>query len=187
MPRRNAGLILFRCDDMNDLVPAVHTGSRRCPCAPSLRWSNRLRAFWPEPVSIFGSTEVDGACGSSFCLDLSFSLTLRPPLMLAVAETTSQPSRRPLGRRYVVAAAFDPTVTSRADAARLVRTEPHVFLSASLHTAKQSSQQLQFALRHLPLAQLEATTADANVARNLRNYCVTNLTPLNTLQHPDSA
>jgi hypothetical protein len=33
---------------------------------------------------------------------------------------------------------------------RLVRTEPHVLLNVSLHTVKQSSQQLQFALRHLP-------------------------------------
>src|SRR5208283_2481822 len=65
----------------------------------------------------------------------------------------------------------------------LVRTEPHVFLSALLHTVKQSSQQLQFALRHLPLAQLEATTADANVARNLRNCCVTSSTQLNIIQH----
>ena len=51
-------------------------------------------------------------------------------------------------------------------AARLVRTEPHVFLSASLHTAKQSSLQLQVALRHLPLTQLEAVSAAANVAQN---------------------
>ena len=31
-----------------------------------------------------------------------------------------------------------------------MRTEPHVFLTASLHTVKQSSQQLQFALRLIP-------------------------------------
>src|ERR1039457_2623848 len=58
----------------------------------------------------------DGVCNSSLTLGLSFSLTHRPPLTLAVAETTSRPSPRPLGRRYVVPAAFDPTVTSRADA-----------------------------------------------------------------------
>src|ERR1035438_8867010 len=70
----------------------------------------------------------DGVCNSSLALGLSFSLTLRPPLTLAVAETTSRPSPRPLGRRYVVPAAFDPTVTSRADADRLVWTKPHVRL-----------------------------------------------------------
>jgi len=61
---------------------------------------------------------------------MSFSLTLRPPLTLAVAETTSRPSPRPFGRRYVVSAAFDPTVTSRADADRLVWTKPHVRLTS---------------------------------------------------------
>jgi len=38
-------------------------------------------------------------------------------------------------------------------------------------------------VRHLPLAQLEAMTADANVARNLRNCCVTSSTQLNIIQH----
>src|SRR5207302_5674519 len=132
-PRRGVGFNLFRCDDTNDLVPASHTGSRICPCAPSLWWSNRLLAFWPEPVSAFGSSEVDGAFGSLFRLDMSFSLTLRPPLTLVVAESSSRPSPRPIGRRYVVPTAFDVTVTSRADAGRLVRTEPHV-LSMSLCT-----------------------------------------------------
>jgi hypothetical protein len=37
-------------------------------------------------------------------------------------------------------------------------------------------------VRHLPLAQLEATTADANVARNLRNRCVTSSTQSNIIQ-----
>ena len=38
-------------------------------------------------------------------------------------------------------------------------------------------------VRHLPLAQLEATTATANVALNLRNCCVKSSTQLNAIQH----
>src|SRR6201999_4116344 len=87
-------------------------------------------AFWLEPVSVFGSLGFDGVRNRSLPLDLSFSLTLQPPLTLAVAETTSRPSPRPLGRRYVVTAALDPTVTSRADAARLAWTKPHVRLTS---------------------------------------------------------
>lgn len=41
--------------------------------------SNRLRAFWLEPISVFGSTGFNGACSSSRVLDISFSLTLPPP------------------------------------------------------------------------------------------------------------
>jgi hypothetical protein len=39
-----------------------------------------------------------------------------------------RPSPRPHGRKYVVSAAFGPTVTSCADANRLVWTKPHVSL-----------------------------------------------------------
>lgn len=34
---------------------------------------------WPEPLSIFGSTDFDGACGSSRSLDLPPSLASEPP------------------------------------------------------------------------------------------------------------
>lgn len=61
-------------------------------------------------------------------LDVSFSLTLRPALTLAVAETSSRLSPRPIGRRCVVTAASDTTVASRAGAARLLRTKPQVRL-----------------------------------------------------------
>ena len=67
-------------------------------------------------------------CDSSLTLGISFSLTFQPPLTLAVAETTSRPSPRPAGRKYFVLAAFDLTVTSHADANRLVWTKPHVRL-----------------------------------------------------------
>ena len=88
-------------------------------------------AFWPEPVSVFWLFGTNDAHSSSHVLDFSFSLTLRPPLTLAAAGNASRPPRRSEERRYVVSAASDSTVTSRAGAGRLVRTEPHV-LSMSL-------------------------------------------------------
>jgi hypothetical protein len=57
---------------------------------------------------------------------------------------------------------------------------------AMMHTAVAPEGTGSKSVRHLPLAQLEATTADANVARNLRNCCVTsqlNQTSFNTAQH----
>jgi hypothetical protein len=55
--------------------------------------------------------------------------------------------------------------------------------SAVMHTPSATKEPRQFSVRHLPLAQLEATTADANVARNLRNCCVTSSTQSNIIQH----
>ena len=52
-----------------------------------------------------------------------------------------------------------------------------------MHTPSATKEPRQFSVRHLPLAQLEATTADANVARNLHNCCVTSSTQLYTIQH----
>jgi len=54
---------------------------------------------------------------------------------------------------------------------------------AVMHTAVAPEGTGSKSVRHLPLAQLEATTADANVARNLRNCCVTSSTQLNIIQH----
>jgi len=55
--------------------------------------------------------------------------------------------------------------------------------SAVAHTAAVMKETSQFSVRHLPLAQLEAMTATANVALNLRNCCVKSSTQLNTIQH----
>src|SRR5208282_3695402 len=55
-PRRGVGFTQLSINDMGELVPAYHTGSLECPCAPRVRESIRLhRRFWPEPVSAFGS------------------------------------------------------------------------------------------------------------------------------------
>jgi hypothetical protein len=61
-------------------------------------------------------------------LDISFSLTLSPPWRWQCGRTPHGvlPIRR---KKYVVSAAFDPAVTSYADADRLLRTEPQVQLT----------------------------------------------------------
>jgi DNA repair protein RadC len=51
--------------------------------------------------------------------------------MLAAPAAPSRQPPRPDGRRYVVSAASDPTVTSRACADRLLRTEAQILLRSS--------------------------------------------------------
>ena len=116
------------CNDMNELTPAYHTGSAVCPCAPCVRWSNPLRAFWPEPVSIFGSLsmtmpEAVHLCWvfHSACPSDRIDARSRGNNLAAISS-----SRR---WRDVVPAASDPTVTSRASADRLLRTESQVRLT----------------------------------------------------------
>jgi hypothetical protein len=46
---------MLSSSDTNELAPAFHTGSLERPCVPCVQQNTRLRAFWPEPVSIFGS------------------------------------------------------------------------------------------------------------------------------------
>ena len=76
---RDVGFILFLLNDTNDLVPASYTGSHIVRVLQVSGGSNRLRAFWLEPVSVFGSAGFNGALSSSRVLDISFSLTLPPP------------------------------------------------------------------------------------------------------------
>ena len=91
----------------------------------SARESNRLRTFWPQPVSVFGWFGLTMRVNGSRKLGMSSSLTLPTTLTLVVAETSSRLSPNPKARR-IVSAASDPTVTSRAGADRLLRTEPQV-------------------------------------------------------------
>jgi len=49
---------------------------------------------------------IHDAYGSSLALDMSFSLTLRPPLTLAVAETSLRSSPRPIGRSSICHGSF---------------------------------------------------------------------------------
>jgi len=126
--RRNVGFIMFDCNDTNELTPASHTGSDECPRAPRVRWSNPLRAFWPEPVSVFGS----------------LSMTMPKAVHLCWMFHSACPSDRidarsrgnnlaaissPRRWRDVVTAASDQTVASLASADRLLRTESQVRLT----------------------------------------------------------
>ncbi len=84
--RRDVGFILFRCDDMDDLVPVTMPAAvvSVCSKAEMEQPAARLLARACQRLWLFGS---DGTFHSSPGLDLSSSLTLRPPLTLAVAET----------------------------------------------------------------------------------------------------
>ena len=126
--RRDVRFAMCDCNDMNELTPAYHTGSAVCPCAPCVRWSNPLRAFWPEPVSIFGSLsmtmpEAVHLCWMfhSACPSDRIDARSRGNNLAAISS--------PRRWRDVVPAAPDPTVTSRASADRLLRTESQVRLT----------------------------------------------------------
>jgi len=73
---------------------------------------------------------ADDGCGSSLMLSMSSSLALRPPLRW---QSRNQPRGhfRTMMVRCIVTAASDPTVASRAGAARLLRTEPQVYFFPS--------------------------------------------------------
>lgn len=125
---RDNGLTLFRLNDTNDLVPAYTPAACICPCAPSPRWRQPAARLLAEACQRLWLLGNDGACGSSHLLDISFSLTLSPPWRWQCGRTPHGvlPIRR---KKYVVSAAFDPAVTSHADADRLLRTEPQVQLT----------------------------------------------------------
>ena len=123
--RRNVGFVMLSCNDTNELAPACHTGSLEYPCVPCVQRNNRLRAFWPEPVSIFGSLGLTmliavhlrwafhSACPSNRIDARSFGNHL-------TAFSASQ------GCRDVVTAASTQTVANLSSADRLLRTEPQV-------------------------------------------------------------
>jgi hypothetical protein len=126
--RRNIGFIMFDCNDTNELTPASHTGSVVCPRAPRVRWSNPLRAFWPEPVSVFGSLSVTmpkavHLCWvfHSACPSDRIDARSRGNNLAAISS--------PRRWRDVVTAASDQTVASFASADRLLRTESQVRLT----------------------------------------------------------
>ena len=73
-PRRNLrdaiGFTVFRIDDTNG-EDAVFRPEASCPCIPNIQRDNRLHAFWPRPVSIFGLSESHDPCNSSHAFVLS--------------------------------------------------------------------------------------------------------------------
>jgi len=125
---RDDGFTIFRCNDTDDLVPACHTGSLECPCAPCVRGSNRLHCrFWLEPFSIFGSL------GMTVPEAVHLRWTCHPACPSDRLDAGSRGSHFTAtssshGWSDVVSAASDRAVTSPASADRLLRTEPQVLL-----------------------------------------------------------
>jgi hypothetical protein len=116
---------------MNELAPAFHTGSLERPCVPCVQQNTRLRAFWPEPVSIFGS------------LGLTMLMAVHLYWAFHPACPSDRIDARSLGNYLTafsasqgcqdfVSAASDKTVTSFAGAGRLLRTESQVWFMLSM-------------------------------------------------------
>jgi hypothetical protein len=126
--RRNVGFTMFDGDDTDELAPAYtpaalgvrafpHTGER--PAAHLFGWS--LTASFGSPyLTMPLAVHLSWACHPAWFL--------RPRDARSRGERLTAASSS--GRwRNVVTAASDPTVTSRAGAARLLRTEPQVRLT----------------------------------------------------------
>jgi hypothetical protein len=126
--RRNVGFIMFDCNDTNELTPASHTGSDMCPRAPRVRWSNPLRAFWPEPVSVFGSLSMTMPKAVHLCWVFHSAC---PSNRIDARSRGNNLAAISSSRRWrdVVTAASDQTVASFASADRLLRTESQVRLT----------------------------------------------------------
>jgi hypothetical protein len=108
------------------VAPAFHTGSLECPCVPCVQQNTRLRAFWPEPVSIFGSLGLTMLMAVHLCWAFhpacpSDRIDARSLGNHLTAFSASQ------GCQDFVPAASDKTVTSFASAGRLLRTESQVW------------------------------------------------------------
>jgi hypothetical protein len=159
--------MMLSSSDTNELAPAVHTGSLECPCVPNVQRNNRLRAFWPEPISIFGSLGLTMLMAVHLCWAFhsacpSDRIDARSLGNHLTAFSASQ------GCQDVVSAASDKTVTSFAGADRLLRTESQVwfthFISCQTITVTPS-----FRTHALPLILtrfLRLAKISPNVARN---------------------
>jgi len=126
--RRDVGFMMLSSSDTNELAPAFHTGSLEYPCVPSVQRNNRLRAFWPEPVSIFGSLDLTMLMAVHLCWAFhpacpSDRIDARSLGNHLTAFSASQ------GCQDVVSAASDKTVTSFAGADRLLQTELQVWFT----------------------------------------------------------
>ncbi len=122
--RQGIGFTLFRLNDTSDVVPTFKPAAFMSVCSKR-PWSIRLRAFWLEPVSVFGSLEVTVPMAVHFCQTYHSAWTSHrlDAGSDRVRLTAFFLVRR---QRYVVSTAFDPAVTSYVDVDRLMRTEPQV-------------------------------------------------------------
>jgi len=125
--RRNVGFAMFCCDDMNELAPAYTPAVFLSVCAIKTKAT-------PDCIPFGSSLSASLARPDLRCL-WQFTCVghfIQPHLSDRIDARSHgdhlaavSSSRR---WRDVVSAASDPTVTSRADADRLLRTEPQVRL-----------------------------------------------------------
>ena len=99
--------------------------------------------FWPEPISVFGSSMLTMPMAVHICWTYH---SARPSHRLDAGSVRKPLAGFPLSNRQraLVSAALDPAVTSYADADRLLRTEPQVQLHESSRV-EQSFKRLQVA------------------------------------------
>ena len=118
------GLPCFAHAASNDLAPASAPAAVLSVC-PHGVGGQPAACLLAEACQRLWLHSVDDGCGSSLMLGMSSSLVLQPPRRW---QSQKQPRGhlRTVMVRCIVSAASDPTVTSRAGADRLLRTEPQV-------------------------------------------------------------
>jgi len=144
-PGRNVGFTMFDCDDMDGVAPA-YTPAASCVRVPQLHgMASWLHCHFGWSLS---------ACLAPRILRCLWQFTrvehFIQPCLSDRIDARSRGDRLAAfslsGRwRDVVSAAFDPTVASRADADRLLRTEPQVRLTNSSLISDNHSDHLHLA------------------------------------------
>ena len=104
---RSIGLILFRLNDTNDVVPACTPAAFVSVCS-ECRWKHSAACLLARACQCLWLCGDDGACGSSHVLDISFSLPLSPLRRLQCGRTSHGilPS---IAKRVVVSTAIRPS------------------------------------------------------------------------------
>jgi hypothetical protein len=125
-PGQDVRFLMLSASDTNELAPAFHAGSLECSCVPCVQRNSRLRAFWPEPVSFFGSLGMTALMAvhlhwafHSACPSDRIEAHSRGNHLTIISSQTG---------KDVVSAASDKIVTNFAGANRLLRTESQVCL-----------------------------------------------------------
>ena len=126
-PGRNVGFAMLSSSDTNELAPAFHTGSLECPCVPCVQQNTRLRAFWLEPDSRFGSLGMTALMAVH--LHWAFHPACPPDRLEARSRGDHLTMTSSQVGKDVVSAASNKTVTSFAGADRLLRTESQVWFT----------------------------------------------------------
>jgi len=101
---------------MDDLAPAFTPAILGVRVPRFKSEAAELRTFWFKPDQHLWLVKLNDAYGSSLCIGHVIQPDPPTTLMLAVAETPSRSSLPSNEGGYVVPAASDPNVTSRAGA-----------------------------------------------------------------------